>query len=162
MEWLVHLEGHRLDLEELLNWFSRFDHKIKMEDRKYYLVSSALYHCCYSREVVNLAKQIVERINGASKAFEQGFRPVQIGSEVVQVHDDGSRKNHHHMEVVEKVRAKASFTASGGKPVPLEPSRPEKLVARWEVEGHESDLARVLLIGFLPQQTWEHFITCMK
>ena len=41
-----------------------------------------------------------------------------------------------------------------GKSSPPQPSRPEKLVAQWEIEGHNSDLGRALRIGLLPQQTW--------
>jgi hypothetical protein len=153
MEWLVRLEGDEWSLEDLPRWFSQLDHKVRSEDGKYYLDSSAFDDCTKSAEVWELATQIVERINGAARAFEPGFHPVQVG-EIVQVHDDGSRQVHHHDGLVFGARARVSITSSEGKPASPQPSRPEKLVAQWEAEGHESDLGRALRIGLLPQQTW--------
>jgi hypothetical protein len=155
MEWLVRLEGDEWSLENLPKWFSQLDHKVRLEDGKYYLVSSAFHHCATSAEVWELAEQIVERINGAAKACDPHFRPVQIAGEVAQVHDDGRRQVYALGRGTAMGRSKASAvsaTASSG--TPPQPSRPERLVAQWEAEGHESDLGRALRIGLLPQQTW--------
>jgi hypothetical protein len=84
MEWLVRLEGHEFDLEDLPQWFSQLDHKVRSEDGNYYLFSSKFDHCATNAALLELAKQIVERINGAVKAFKPGFRSVQVGSEIIQ------------------------------------------------------------------------------
>ena len=157
MEWLVRLEGDDWNLEDLPKWFSQLDHKVRSEHGKYYLVSSAFDHCATSVEVWELAEQIVEQINGAASAFEPQFRPAHLGSEIVQIEDDGTRRVHQRIQVgTGVVRAKGlGLTALiDGNPLPPQPTKSEKLVARWEAEGHESDLGRALRIGLLPQQTW--------
>ena len=156
MEWLVRLDGDEWSLEDLPEWFSQLDHKVRLEDRKYYLTSSALKHCTASSAVYELAEQIVERINGASRAFQPRFRPVQLGSEIVQVLDDGTRRVHQHIVVKGHqiwVKMGRLTPLSGGNPPPPQPSEPERLVAQWEAEGHSSDLGRVLRVWLLPQ-TW--------
>jgi hypothetical protein len=153
MEWLVRLEGDEWSLEYL----SQLDHKVRSKDDQYNLVSSAFHDCAMSAEVWELADQIVERINGAARAFEPLFRPVQVGSELVEVHDDGTRRVHRRLRVAAgEYRTKWGEVTVlvDGKPLPSQPSRPEKLMAQWEAEGHESDLGRTLRIGLLPQQTW--------
>ena len=157
MEWLVRLEGDEQSLEDLPKWFSQLHHKVRSEDGKYYLASSAFEYYARSAAVWEPAEQIVERINGAAKAFEPRFRPVQVGTECVQAHDDGTRQVHRRMQVplVENRQrfGKATVLLDGKPPAP-QPSKPEKLVAKWEDEGHDSDLGRALRIGLLPQQTW--------
>ena len=157
MEWLVRLEGDEWSLEDLTKWFSQLSHTVSSQGGKYYLASHAFEHCTTSATVWELAGQVVERINGAARAFEPGFRPVQVGSEFVQVHDDGTRRVHRHLHVPgTEIRARfgVAMVPTGGRPAPPQPSKPEKLVARWDVEGHEGDLGRALRIGLLPQQTW--------
>ena len=157
MEWLVRLEGDEWSLEDLPKWFSQCTHKVRSEDGKYYLVSSAFNHCATSAEVWELAEQIVERINGASRAFEPRFRPAQISTEIVQVDDDGTRRVHHRLKADTgefRIKGGEITVLIDGKPLPSQPSGPEKLVVKWEAEGHESDLGRALRIGLLPQQTW--------
>lgn len=157
MEWLIQLEGDEWSLEDLSKWFNQLDHKIRSEGGKYYLASSAFDQCTTSAEVCELAEQIIERINGAARAFEPGFRPAQVSTEIVQVDDDGTRRVHQCVRPdAAEVRTKGGEVSVlvDGKPPPPEPSNPEKLVAQWEVEGHESDLGRALRIGLLPQQTW--------
>jgi hypothetical protein len=80
MEWFVWLEGNAWSLEYLPRWFSKLDHKVRSEG-KYYLVPSASRHCATSAEVWDLAEQIVERINAATKAFVPQFRPARVGAE---------------------------------------------------------------------------------
>jgi hypothetical protein len=98
MEWLVRLEGDEWSLEDLLKWFSQLDHKVRSENGKYYLASSAFKHCATSKAVWELAEQIVERMNGAARAFEPRFRPAQVGTEIVQVQDDGTRQAHQRVQ----------------------------------------------------------------
>jgi hypothetical protein len=157
VEWLVRLEGDQWSLEDLPKWFGQLDHKVRSEDGKYYLASSAFDHCTTSAEVWELAEQIVERINGATRAFEPRFRPAQVSSEIVQLDDDGTRRVHQRIQLdTGEIRLKGGeiTVLIDGKPLPPQPSRPELLVARWEAEGHGSDLGRALQIGLLPQQTW--------
>jgi hypothetical protein len=157
MEWLVRLEGDEWSLEDLPKWFSRLDHKVRLEDGKYYLTSVAFEHCTTPAAVWEMTDQIVERINGATRAFEPLFRPIQVGTELVQVQDDGTRLVHHRLQPDPKeyrLKAGIEVVATGGRPAPPQPSRPEELVAEWEDKGHESDLGRALRIGLLPQQTW--------
>ena len=119
MEWLVRLEGDEWSLEDLPKWFSQLDHKVRSEDGKYYLVSSAFAHYATSTEVWQLADQIVERINGAAKAFEPRFRPVQLGSEVVERHDDGTRKVHQQLRPATgeaRGKGRAAAVSMDGKP----------------------------------------------
>jgi hypothetical protein len=146
MEWLVRLEGDEWSLEDLPKWFSQLDHKVRLEDGKYYLVSSAFDHCATSAEVWERAEQIVERINGAAKACDPHFRPVQIAGEVAQVHDDGRRQ-------MGRSKASAvSATASSG--TPPQPSRPERLVAMWDTACPTGPVRRALDAWLLPT-TWQ-------
>lgn len=157
MKWLVRLEGDEWSLEDLPKWFSLLDHKVRREDDEYYLVSSAFNHCATRTEIWELAEQIVERINGTAKAFEPQFRPVQVGSELLEIHDDGTRRVHQRAKVAPmelRMTVGRVTVLVDGKPLPPQPSKPEELVALWEAEGHESDLGRALRIGLLPQQTW--------
>jgi hypothetical protein len=157
MEWLVRLKGDEWSLEDLPKWFSQLDHKVRLEDGKYYLVSSAFDHCATSAEVWELAEQIVERINAAARAFEPRFRLAHLSSEIVEVDDHGTRRVHQRIQLgTGEIRIKGSeiTVLIIGKPLRPQPTNAEKLVARWEAEGHESDLGRALRIGLLPQQTW--------
>ena len=158
MEWLVRLEGDEWSLEDLPKWFGQLDHKVRLEDGKYYLASAAFEHCTTSPAVWEVTDQIIERINGAVRAFEPLFRPVQVGTELVEVHDDGTRKVHRRLRPAGgEVRMKGREVNIDGEPPPPQPSKPEKLVAHWEAneaEGHESDLGRALRFWLLPQQTW--------
>jgi hypothetical protein len=157
MEWLAQLEGDKLDLEDLPRWFSQLDHKVRSEDGKYYLASSAFQYCATTTAVWELAEQIVERMNGAARALEPGFRPARVGTEIVQVYDDGTRQMHRRVQVFGtelRMKTGAITVFIDGKPLPPQPSKQEKLVAQWEAEGHESALGRALRIGLLPQQTW--------
>jgi hypothetical protein len=157
MEWLVRLEGDEWSLEDLPKWFSQWDHKVRVEDGKYYLASAAFDHCTTSREVRELAEQIVERINGAARAFEPRFRPAQIGTEFVEVDDDGNRRVHQRIQLEAgelRIKGQDVTVLIDGIPLPPRPSNPEMLVAKWEAEGHDSDLGRALRIGLLPRQTW--------
>ena len=138
-------------------WFGQLDHKVRSDDGKYYLASSAFDHCVTSAAIWELAEQIIERINGAARALKPQFRPVQVGTELIQVQDDGTRKVHRRVQVTGmEIRMKMGEVTvlMDGKPPPPRPSEPEKLVAQWEAEGHESDLGRALRIKLLPQQTW--------
>lgn len=157
MEWRVRLEGDEWSLEDLPTWFSQLNHKIRPENGKYYLVSSAFDPCTTDAEVWELAQDIIERINGAAKAFEPRFRPAQISTEIIQIDEDGARRVHQRIRLdTGEIRIKGGEVTVliDGKPAPPQPSRPEKLVAKWEAEGHESNLGRALRIGLLPQQTW--------
>jgi hypothetical protein len=131
------------------------DHKVRSEDGKYYLVSSAFDHFATSAEVRKLAKQIVERINGAARSCDPHFRPVQIGSEVVRVHDDGTRKTWSSGRGEANGRSKASavsVTASSG--TPPQPSRTERLVAMWDTACPTGPVRRALDAWLLPT-TWQ-------
>lgn len=157
MEWLVRLEGDDWSLEDLPKWFGQLAHKVRLEDGKYYLASPAFDDCITSSEVRELAEQIVERINGAARAFAPRFRAAQIGTEIVEVDDDGTRRVHQRIQLEAgeiRIRGHDFTVLIDGKPLPPQPSRPEMLVAKWEAEGHDSDLGRALRIGLLPQQTW--------
>ncbi len=126
-----------------------------MEEGEYYLTSSKFETCTTNAEVGELAEEIVERINGASKALRPRFRPVQV-SDVVEVHSDGTRRVYHRLKAndAEIPAPKASKPTLDGKPPPPpQPSQPEKLVAKWE-QDLDSNLAWALRFRLLPQQTW--------
>jgi hypothetical protein len=161
MEWLVRLEGDNWSLEHLPEWFGQLDHKVRPEDDKYYLTSLAFEHCATSTEVIELAEQIVEWINGAVKAFEPRFHPVQVGSEIVELDDVGARRVHQHLRILapgeSRGKGRPVTVLIDGEPLPPQPSEAEKLVAKWEqceAKDPQSNLGRVLRIGLLPQQTW--------
>jgi hypothetical protein len=157
MEWLVRLDGDEWSLQDLPKWFSQLDHRVLSLQGKYYLTSSAFGACTRSDAVWELAEQIVERINGATRALKVQFRPVRVGTETIQVQDDGTQRVHARVQIAgAEIWCKAgevTVLVDGDAPSP-QPSEPERLVARWEVEGHESALGRALRIGLLPQQTW--------
>jgi hypothetical protein len=157
MEWLVSLEGDAWNLEDLPQWFSQLAHKVRLEDGRYYLTSAASEHCTTSASVWETADQIVAWINGVVKALDPRFRPVQVGSEIRQVHDDGTQQVHFRAVVgMGEVRAEAGavIVSVGGKPVPPQPSKAEKLVAMLEKVGPMSAVPRALDAWLLPT-TWQ-------
>jgi hypothetical protein len=74
MEWLVRLEGDDLSLEDLPKWFSQLDHKVRSENRKYYLTSSAFDHCATSAEVWELAVEPQQVVLGEGEAADGRLR----------------------------------------------------------------------------------------
>jgi hypothetical protein len=109
-EWLVRLQGHEFDMEELSTHFTSAVRNVERdEDGHYYLRSSDFNKTTDSEAVRERALTILGYMNDAMTLYTRGsYRPVQLDV-VTQIDARGQR--HHHItlsstvEVRDQVRA---------------------------------------------------------
>jgi hypothetical protein len=108
-EWLVRLQGHEFDLEELSDRFTSADRNVtKDEDGYYYLRSSDFDQVSDPDAVRERAFRLIELMNGATKLYTGGsYRPVEFDV-VTRVDDDGKR--HHHITLSATVEGRSLMT----------------------------------------------------
>ncbi len=154
----VRLEGHRFDLDDLSRWFSQLDHKVRSEDGKYYLTSAVFEHCTTSTAVWELADQIVERINGAAKAFSSDvFARSRSAAKSLRWMTTAAEKWPSRGGSDAMALGQVSDGAIECQPprLPLLHNPPDR--RSWWRSGKTKvmrvDLGRALRIGLLPQQT---------
>lgn len=102
-EWLVPLEGHKFDLEELPRWFTSPDLEVIEEEGNYYLKSNEFNSFSESSEVRERAEELLQDINGAAKIYSSEYRPINIGS-LIKIDENGIR--HHYKEVKETINVR--------------------------------------------------------
>jgi hypothetical protein len=153
MEWLARLEGDEWSFEDLPKWFSQLDHKVMVDDGKYYLTSSWFEHCGTPDGVWEAADQICAWINAICKALDPRFRTVAVGSELVQVQGDGKRLVHHRLRAEPgelRLKGRDVGVLVDGKPLPPQPSKHEKLLAMLGTVSPTSPIPRALDAWLLP------------
>jgi hypothetical protein len=137
-EWLVRLIGHDLDLAALTREFSENTLAVIKDEHGFWLRSSEFTALAEANDVLVRARAFLAIINGAGKVFLSGYQAVEA-SNVVQIGDDGLRRNFVFLEASIKSRSSVSaeVTLSGGTPAP-QPAPPKDttfaaIVAQAEV-----------------------------
>jgi hypothetical protein len=133
-EWLIRLEGHKFDLEDLSDHFTSAARNVKSDtDGYYYLRSSDFNQMSDPDAVRKRALRLIELMNAATKLHTGGsYRPVQLDA-VTQIDDSGKRLHHIMLSASSEGRsrmtAKLSVGETGGTVnVPQPPSGAESLV----------------------------------
>ncbi len=144
-EWLVRLQGHAFDLEELSNHFTSADRNVnKDEDGYYYLRSSDFNLMSDSEAVRRRAQDLIERMNGAVKLLAGGgYRPVDFDA-VIQIDDSGNRHHHITLSSTVGVRSRVTGKLTVGETgetvhVPRTSSGPEALVDLADRDNRVAD-----------------------
>lgn len=110
-EWLVRLQGHQFDLEQLADHFTSVDRNVKRDkDGQYYLTSSDLSHMTDPDLLRERALEILGFMNGAMKLYiGNSYHPVQLDV-VTQI--DGSGQRHHHITLSSTVEMRDQVKAT--------------------------------------------------
>ncbi len=100
-EWLVRLQGHQFDREELSDHFTSSDLNVRRdEDGYHYLRSSDFNQMTDPNVVRERSLELLEYMNGALKLHSAGsFRSVGVDV-VTQIDESGNR--HHQHYVIER------------------------------------------------------------
>lgn len=92
-KWLVRLEGHAFDLEELQEQLESEEISIQKRNDNYYLSSSYFTDLPRPDDVLSTARCLIELMNGAAKIFVNGYEPVSPTGEIIEVADSEERRH---------------------------------------------------------------------
>jgi len=115
-EWLVRLEGERLDLEEASFHFRTADWEVRQEDDGYYLASADFTSMTESGAVLKRGKQLLKVMNGILKLQCWNYQPVAAHGSVVRVDEAGNRNQYIHVAGAATARARVRAAAVVVKP----------------------------------------------
>jgi hypothetical protein len=77
-EWLVKLQGHQPDLENLSEWLASPDLNVKKEGEYFYLRSSEFAPLADADAVHHRAIELLEIVSGASTLRSRSYLPVEL------------------------------------------------------------------------------------
>jgi hypothetical protein len=83
--WLVSLDGHAFDLEDLPRWFTQSDIRVEQRGNGYMLVIPAAVIGQSHEAVRELAERHVELINGIGRLLNPKFAPVTLSDQLLGV-----------------------------------------------------------------------------
>jgi len=111
-EWLVRLQGEKLDLEEASFHFRAADAEVRPGDDGYCLASSEFSSMTESGEVLKRANELLNVINGILKVTFPNHQPVSADGIVVRVDEAGKRDRYVHIAgtLGVRVRMRANLT----------------------------------------------------
>jgi hypothetical protein len=117
-EWLVRLQGEKLDLEEASSHFRGADLEVRQEDGGYYLASTDLRSMTESGEVLKRGKELLKVMNGILKLIVGNHQPVTADGLVVRADEAGKRDQYIHvggaLTIRTRLRAAAVVVKSDG------------------------------------------------
>jgi len=111
-EWLVRLQGERLDLEEASLHFRTADSEVRQEDGGYYLTSADFTSMTESSAVLKRGKELLKVINGILRLLVRNHQPVAADGLVVGVDEAGSRNQYIHVAGTLAVRGRLHAAAA--------------------------------------------------
>ncbi|MEH7441124.1 hypothetical protein V7201_02205 [Bacillus sp. JJ1122] len=94
IEWFARINGQEYELKRLSEVFNSLEACVQLEDdddNQYILKSIHFTDCKNSTEVLNKAKELIQRINGIGKLTIDFFNSLQIDS-IVQIEEDGGKR----------------------------------------------------------------------
>ncbi len=114
-EWLVRLQGHEFDLEELSNHFSSDDLNVRRdEDGRHYLRSSDFSSMTDPSPVRERALKKLDRMNGVTKFLSgSSYRPITLDV-ITEIDVDGNRLNHIMLAAASGGRSRVTANLSVG------------------------------------------------
>lgn len=139
------LQGHEFDLESLARLFSAGDPLVGRDDQGFYLAAVQLDGLIdEGGELMRTANEVLQRVNGVGRAYEDGFRPVSLSGTFA----DGDSRHHVVVADTIEVRAKvhvADVVVDGSRASTRAPSAtlgPQVLTAA----GKDKDVADALAL----------------
>jgi hypothetical protein len=105
-EWLVRLQGEKLDLDGASCHFRSAELKVTYKDGSYYLASTNFNSMTNPSEVLKRAKRVLKATNGILKVLVGNDRPVTADGTLRRVGEGGEQEMHVHL-------AAATATARG-------------------------------------------------
>jgi hypothetical protein len=148
----VQLTGEAFDLEELPKLFTAEHQRVVEDEGQYYLEGSDLDVFENAGQVRNVARDILNAVNGAARLVYSNFKPVGLG--VVQKIGPDSTTSHQFIETEPvEFRSKVSAVVLSVGSAPVQP--PPNPAANWLATARSSEPVRRVL-GFLarPKVTW--------
>lgn len=149
-EWMVRLQGHEFDMEELSTHFTSAARNVKRdEDGYYYLRSSDFNKLTDPSAVRERALEMLGQMNGAVKLLSGGsYRPVEFD---VVTEIDESGKRHHHVMLSATVEGRSRVTVNlsvggqdGGQDASPSPSEAEVLATLADQDEKVADVLRFI------------------
>lgn len=156
-KWLVRLEGHAFDLEELQEQLQSDEISIQKRNDNYYLSSSYFTDLPRPDDVLSTARRLIELMNGAAKIFVNGYEPVSTVGEIIEIVDSEERKHvimrvdTLHLRI--KGKAVRLVTSSDGRDT--EEKKPTDIVDLVRKAISNPRIADVLHFQSL-EQTWSN------
>ena len=144
MAWWVRLKGHAQDLQDVAAAF-QMNRICRMDldaDGQYYLKSDILDPLTDGNEVLDRARELVARVNGAMKVMHSDYQPVRVDG-LITLHENGNRGVVIVPEAAKMtMRAgRPTISVSGRAPTEAQPSDAEKWL---ELSTDDSDVLEVL------------------
>ena len=91
-EWLVRLQGHHSDLDDLSEWVTSPDLNVKKGGKYFYLRSSEFDMLTDADAVRERALELLGIVNGASKLRSGNYSPVELDT-IAWTDEEGKRRH---------------------------------------------------------------------
>ena len=156
-KWLVRLEGHVFDLEDLQEQLHSDEISIQERNGNYYLSSSYFTDLSRPDDVLSTARHLIELMNGAAKIFVNGYEPVSPTGEIIEIVDSEERK-HVIMQVDTgrfRIKGKAVDLVSSSDGRDSGARKPTEIIDLLRKAISNSRIADVLHFQSL-EQTWSN------
>jgi hypothetical protein len=140
--WKAWLEGHEFDLGTLRELFRAGGPLVAQDQSEGYYIESAVLQDTNGQLDYSAAETLLKRINGAARAADQGFRPVNLRDRYTA--PDGTMSVLARAGLAE-ARSRVSATAVvSGAAVPTPRPKGPRYVALAEQNADVADVLRVL------------------
>jgi hypothetical protein len=152
--WLVRLVGDEFDLQELPELLASPNATVLKEDGQYYLKSTDFDTQTGASDILKIATQILEAVNGAAKLHLGSFRTVQI-ADIVEISTDGKRQHFVFLEGSLHARSKLTVSATVIKSngtVEQESNHPTQIESWVALARHDKNVADAL--HFFNEPNW--------
>lgn len=88
--WIIPLEGHICDLEDLPYWFAKQDIQITPHDERYALVIPLRGNGDNYEQIRSHAENQLHLINGIGRLLDSQFRPISLSRNIFGVNNSGN------------------------------------------------------------------------
>jgi hypothetical protein len=146
-EWLVRLQGEKLDLEEASIHFRTADLEVRREDDDHYLACTEFSCMTESSEVLKRAVELLKVMNGTLRLTAANHQPVTADGIVVRVDEAGKRDLYVHAAAAATVRAQvhAAAVVVGSDRAMESPAEHATQTATWmAIARRDDEVAYVL------------------